>query len=210
MRKLLIGVLMLTLAGGCKKTMEKLEQDTQIQEGDNPKPMVHLTGVVTNPNGMMTTPNGTNTRPPTTSKEIVVTNKKPTPRVPMPMPVAKNGGGSTTVQPGSGGVVQNVRNAVRRTVSLNEFNNLKLFIETASVASGEMPPPALIVESIGRDLPNLTAAIQEGSVVLTGIRQREGVWAYEKAALENNGVVLSNNGVERMNAAQLKQMLMGQ
>jgi hypothetical protein len=102
-----------------------------------------------------------------------------------------------------------VRGAVKRTVTLNEMKNLQLYIETASGASGEMPT----IEQIKKDVASpmgdrkLAAMIEDGSIVLTGIRSREGIWAYEKEALTSGGMVVKADGVDKMTAQQLKQAL---
>jgi hypothetical protein len=113
---------------------------------------------------------------------------------------------------GSGGATQAVRGAVARAVTGNDLKNLHLFIESASGASGQMPSKQTIIDSLkaSPDAKNLVALIEDGSIVLTGIRQREGIWAYEKLAIERGGNVISNNGVERMAPNELKDKLKAQ
>jgi len=214
MRKLLVFALVLVLTPGCKKALENLEKDTQIQPGENPKPMVHITGTVINPGEMLNNPNGNQ---PQQVPNGYVKNQQPNTVVknnpqPMPMVVQKQpmGNGSTIVNQGSGGPVQAVRKAVTRTVTLNEMKNIHLFIENASGASGEMPAPQVVQQIIAKEDPKAASMIADGTIILTGIRQREGVWAYEKAGLENGGIVVTQSGVERVSAQQLKGMLQGQ
>jgi hypothetical protein len=110
---------------------------------------------------------------------------------------------------GSGGTVQSVRAAPARTVKQNDMHNLHIFIENASSATGQMPDGNAIRQALqsDREMGNILALIDDGSIVLTGINQREGVWAYEKLALTEGGIVLTNNGVERLTAAELKARL---
>ena len=111
---------------------------------------------------------------------------------------------------GSGGAVQAVRKAVVRTVTLNEMNNLKLFLNEASLATGTMPDRQTIYDSVLRADPKLAELIRDQVIILTGIPQREGVWAYEVSALQTQGKVLTHNGIETWNAQQLRNALMNQ
>lgn len=116
------------------------------------------------------------------------------------------------VTPGSGGAAQAVRGAGARAVTGNDLKNLHIFIEGASGASGQMPDKAAILNSLksSPDAKNLVALIEDGSIVLTGIRQREGVWAYEKLAPERGGNVITNEGVVRMDQVELTNKLKAQ
>ena len=107
------------------------------------------------------------------------------------------------------GPVQAVRGAVGRTVNENDMRNLHIFLENASSATGSMPDKNAIMAQLNssQDARNLVTAINEGLIVLTGSTQRESVWAYEKNATINVGWVITNNGVERMDANSVKRML---
>jgi hypothetical protein len=110
-----------------------------------------------------------------------------------------------------GGTIQKVRAAPGRVVNANELKNLHLFIENASGASdsGQLPDKQTILASLERDpdARNLVKDIKDGLIVLTGNTQRESVWAYEKNAPANGGWVVSNQGAERLSAAEVKQRL---
>jgi hypothetical protein len=100
-----------------------------------------------------------------------------------------------------------VRKAVERTVTLNELNNLRLFIDTASGASGRMPTPDEIKAAAQKEDRKLHEFLADGTIVLTGTTSREGVWAYVAEAMKTNGYVVTATGIERMDAAQLKARL---
>ncbi len=119
-------------------------------------------------------------------------------------PAGQSGG-----NPSLTGVVQNVRGAVNRTVTQAELKSLHLYIDTASGASGEMPTIQQITTDVSSPTGDrkLAAALQDGSIVLTGTRTREGIWAYEKNALTAGGMVVKSDGIERMTAEQLKKAL---
>lgn len=116
-------------------------------------------------------------------------------------PQAALGGG------GGGGAAQAVQKAAKRAATNNELHQIHIFIESASGASGQMPPPQETYAAIQKEAPKIAEAIKEGVIVLTGTRSRESVWAYEAIALEQGGQVLTNNGIERMDADTLKRRL---
>lgn len=109
-------------------------------------------------------------------------------------------------QPAGGGAVQAVRGAVQRTVSQADLHNLKLFLESASLAGGQMPDKAATLAALKSDpsARNLVELIESGDIVMPVTGKREGVWAYTKAAETGptGGMILTNNGVERVNGPQ--------
>lgn len=116
---------------------------------------------------------------------------------------------STSYEAGAG-VAQNVRKAAVRTQVKNELHQIRLFIENASVVSGKMPSPQETYAALKQEAPQIAKMIDDKVITLVVARQREGVWAYETAALESSGQVLTNSGVEQMDAADLKQKLAAQ
>ncbi len=115
------------------------------------------------------------------------------------------GGGAAT----TGGAVQNVRGAVQRTVTLHDMDQIRLFIDTASLDSGQMPTAQQTAAALQKAAPKIFALVQEGVIVLTGARTREGVWAYTQQPQTTGGehLVLTSSGIERMTAAALQQRL---
>jgi hypothetical protein len=124
-----------------------------------------------------------------------------------PTGVALGSGGG-----GGGGAYQAVRTAVKRTVNENELKNLHLFIETASGASGRMPGYQEIMAALQREAPKTAKHIEDGDIVLTGARTREGIWAYTKdpQSVAGEHLVLTSSGIERMPPATLRQRLQQQ
>lgn len=116
-------------------------------------------------------------------------------------PIVNTGGG--------GGAVQSVRKAVVRTVDQNDLKNIHLYIETASGASGRMPSKKDIIEALKSDpgAAKLAKMIEDGDIVLTDIKQREGVWAYPKHVLNDGGYIITNEGVVRVSNVELEQKL---
>jgi hypothetical protein len=135
---------------------------------------------------------------------VAPTNPGPPPKQaagPTPPPAAGGGGG---------GAVQAVRGAVQRAVTLHEMNNLRVFIDTASGASGRMPSREEIFASVKQGDPKLAHFLQEGAIILTGATTREGVWAYEKDAPVRGGLAVTATGVERLSPDELRQRMGGQ
>jgi len=144
--------------------------------------------------------------------------KKPTPAAttapapvanapePGPAPAGGGGGGNTNYQAGAG-AVQNIRNAARRTVTLNDMSQLGTLIEAEYTQNGRMPTAADIKAFLQKDAPGIAAAVADGSIVLTGTTSHEGLWAYEVDADTKGGVVLLSGRATRATADEVKQYL---
>lgn len=146
--------------------------------------------------------------PSNNQQQVAYNNPHQQPGVHAPTGVVTNPGGGG----GSGGAVQAVRGAVRRTVDQNELNNIRLFIDTASLASGQMPTAQATYAALQREAPSTFKLVQEGAIILTGARSRESVWAYTAEPQTYNGehLVVTSSGVERMNGQVLRQRLQQQ
>lgn len=98
---------------------------------------------------------------------------------------------------------------VARVITQNDLRNLEIFMQTASAVSGALPDKATIMAALKMEkgAEPLVKAIENGTLVLTGATERESVWAYEKSALEKGGLILSNNGIEKLSAADVKKRL---
>jgi hypothetical protein len=98
--------------------------------------------------------------------------------------------------------------AAGRAVALAEMKDLHLFIENASVVDGRMPKPSEIYEAlVAAGARKAAEHVKLGSIVLTEATQRESIWAYDYRALTNGGYAISQNGVETLTAAELRQRL---
>lgn len=117
--------------------------------------------------------------------------------------------GSTVVNPGSGGVVQGVRMAAVRTVNYNEMKNLHLFMEAGSAASGQLPDSRTVLAEIQREAPKTYKHLDDKSIVLTGARSRDSIWAYtaDPQNAIGNHLVITSSGVEQMAGETMKQRL---
>jgi hypothetical protein len=113
---------------------------------------------------------------------------------------------------GSGGAVQAVRMAATRTVNLIQLDQLRLFIETASGASGRMPTAQEITAAVQKEAPQIAKLVRDKAIILTGTRSRENIWAYTADPQDAAGqhLVVTSSSIERMPAADLRQRLQQQ
>lgn len=118
-----------------------------------------------------------------------------------PAPVA--GGANDTNYQAGAGAVQNVRNAARRTVAINDMNQIGLTIETLYSTSGRMPDINAIKAEL-RTAGNLLALISDGAVILTGTTNHSGLWAYQADADTQGGIGLVAGRAARMSADEIK------
>lgn len=88
-----------------------------------------------------------------------------------------------------------------------DMQEVWVFIENASGASGKMPPAALTYAALVEAKSPAAALVKQQAIVLTGAAARDSVWAFEARAYQSGGLVASQNGVETLTAAELRQRL---
>ena len=94
--------------------------------------------------------------------------------------------------------------ALRRAVTLNDLDQLRTWIAT-DFADGKYPKALAELRGLQQQAPNLYKLVNDGDIVLAG--GAGGVIAYEKAALDNGGLVATTSSIGRMEAADLKKAL---
>jgi hypothetical protein len=125
---------------------------------------------------------------------------------------ASSGTGSTGTGAGNtnfvagGGAVQNVRQAVRRTVALNDMSQLGQLIELQYNESGKMPTVSAIKDNLNQ-AQNILSHINEGSIILTGTTNHAGLWAYEIDADTKGGIILQAGSARRATRDEVLQLL---
>lgn len=92
-------------------------------------------------------------------------------------------------------------------VGKKDMEDIRLYIDNASGASGQMPSPQQVYAALVQAQSPAAALVQKQAVYLTGAKSREGVWAYEAAALQRGGLICTANGVETVTADDLKRRL---
>lgn len=133
----------------------------------------------------------------------------PPPPPPGPAPAQGNAGvdpRNTNYKPGAG-VVQNVRNAAKRTYTDNDLKQLGIFITQMQLENNKMPSPAEVKDYIRRDAPKILAAIDDGTLILIEKPTKEGLWAYEVDADKVGGLTLVNGTASRSSADEVKKLL---
>ena len=134
----------------------------------------------------------------------------PTAAPPAPAPSGGGGGGGGGGNTGfvsGGGAAQNVRQAARRTITINDMKTLGQLIEIDFTQNGKMPGLNEVKESLKRDSPTILAAINEGTIILCWTAQHEGIWAYEIDADTKGGIAVVTGTASRYDAEQVKQLL---
>jgi hypothetical protein len=116
------------------------------------------------------------------------------------------GGGGNTNYVGGAGAVQNVRQAGRRTIAINDFHQFGIAIKQMEVLDGRMPDKEAILAE-AKAYPNIRKAIDEGDIILTGSKDPSGLWAYEVDAEKMGGIVLVGGTARRATADEVQQLL---
>lgn len=99
--------------------------------------------------------------------------------------------------------------AAGKPVAEADMKEIWVYIDTRSGASGQMPSALETLRALTAAGSKAAPLVNDGSIVLTGGRARESLWAYEKNALTQGGLIVSQNGVERVTAADLASRLNG-
>ena len=96
---------------------------------------------------------------------------------------------------------------LNRTLSQQELDQLYKYMNQYHAEHGRYPKSMSELDelSVSRDLPKVAEAIKNGDLVIVG--GANGILAYEKAALDERGSVLTTNGVQVMTADELKPKL---
>ncbi len=99
--------------------------------------------------------------------------------------------------------------AGKRVVAESDLKQIQIFIENASLASGQMPTREEVAAALQKEAPKIYKQVQEGAIVLTGTRSRQNIWAYtpDPQSIAGYHLILTSNGVERLDPAPLKKRL---
>lgn len=109
--------------------------------------------------------------------------------------------------PRPGAVPQMQTSTGSRTVTRDDMNEVWIFIENSSLATGQMPPPELTYAALVRTNAKAAELVRDGSIILTGTRHRDSIWAFERFAPTRGGWVASHNGPEHLTAAEFARRL---
>jgi hypothetical protein len=84
------------------------------------------------------------------------------------------------------------------------MEDIRIFVDNASGASGQMPSPQLIYNALVMAGSPAAKLVEARAIILTGAQTRESIWAYEAKAATQGGMIAGPNGVETVTAAELK------
>lgn len=105
------------------------------------------------------------------------------------------------------GVVEKVHSKIKESIDAQELHGLQQFIAYHEVEFSRMPTKNEIVAFAKKENPRLSKLLQDGTIVLTGTKTRDSVWAYEKDAPTKGGWVVTGSGESKMTAEELKKLL---
>jgi hypothetical protein len=96
-----------------------------------------------------------------------------------------------------------------RTLSQQELDQLYKYMNQYHAEHGKYPSSMAELNelNVGRDLPKVAQAVESGDLVLVG--GKGGILAYEKAAFDERGNVLTTDGVQIMTGTDLRKKLGG-
>jgi hypothetical protein len=97
-----------------------------------------------------------------------------------------------------------------RTMTGNDLDELKKYFDIHRAGTGHWPKNLdEFKQEAGRDAPKLVKLVEDGDIVVNWNAGDQGVIAYGKGAKEQGGMVLTNSGIQRMTADELRQALAG-
>ncbi|MBA4064238.1 MAG: hypothetical protein C0501_11085 [Isosphaera sp.] len=86
-----------------------------------------------------------------------------------------------------------------RAVTRADLADIWVFVEAASQV-GTMPGPDVIYAALVRAKSPAADLVRDGSIALSGARQREGIWAFDRLAPTRGGWVATHQGPEFLSA----------
>jgi hypothetical protein len=112
-------------------------------------------------------------------------------------------GNPPALAPGAGTPI----GAAKKAVAQADMRDIQIYVHDSSLVSGKMPSPGEVYAALVKAGSPAAEHLKSGAIILTGSPDRDSVWAYETRALMQGGLVVSQNGVETLTAAELKQRL---
>jgi hypothetical protein len=116
------------------------------------------------------------------------------------------GGGPFEVHPGAGPGAMGVHGATDRVQLEAALDQIRLFIENASVVDGNMPSVQTTYDTLKKEAPKYAKWVDEKLIVLNPAKTRDEVWAYAVLPQGNYSVLMSA-GIQRMTLQELNQQL---
>ncbi len=106
----------------------------------------------------------------------------------------------------TGGVIGEILDKPRQIVTMEEMHDLHLYMAGEEV-NGQMPTKEMVFAYAKKDNPKLWKLLDSGAIVLTGTKNRDSLWAYEKDAPTKGGWVVDGRGQTKMSAEEVQKLL---
>jgi hypothetical protein len=94
-----------------------------------------------------------------------------------------------------------------KAVTKADMNEVWIFIENRSLATGQMPRPETVYAALVQTNATAAGLVKSNDIILTGATTRESVWAYERNAPTQGGWIATQNGPEQVTAKEFAQRL---
>jgi len=129
------------------------------------------------------------------------------PPAPQPPPQAPRGiNENTNFRPG-GTALGNVYRAGKRAGLMGEMQQIGQLVSVTVQVDDRMPSAAEIKTDLQRGSAKLAALVADGTVILTGTKDKRGMWAYEIDSDKAGGIALVSGTPGRYTAQQITAML---
>lgn len=92
-------------------------------------------------------------------------------------------------------------------VGKQDMEDIRIYVDNRSGASGQMPTVQEVYAALTQAQSPAATLVYKQAITLTGAKTREGIWAFETAALQRGGLVCGSNGTETVTADDLKRRL---
>jgi hypothetical protein len=105
--------------------------------------------------------------------------------------------------------LRNTKRAADRAAMMNDISQLGTLITAMDLLNNKMPTKAEIMADLEANVQarDILKKIKEGTIILTGSTNRDGLWAYEVDADKAGGIVYYGGRAERATAEDVKKYL---
>lgn len=115
---------------------------------------------------------------------------------------------NTNYRPDQSGL-RNAKRAAERMAQMTDFDQMKFFIFAYELENNRMPTIAEIKADLKQypDARQILKKIDDGVIILTGTKDKNGLWAYEVDSDKIGGIICLGNSIKRATADEVKQLL---
>lgn len=115
---------------------------------------------------------------------------------------------NTNYRPDQSGL-RNAKRAAERMAQMTDFDQMKFFIFAYELENNRMPTVAEIKADLKQypDARQILKKIDDGVIILTGTKDKYGLWAYEVDSEKIGGIICLGNSIKRATADEVKELL---